>query len=50
LFAELFGVGGAAFACGLGECALNVSKTFVAAGWAKLWTMTWVRVDHRGLG
>jgi hypothetical protein len=29
---------------------LNVSKTFAATGWARLWTMTWARVDHRGPG
>jgi hypothetical protein len=29
---------------------LNVSKTFAATGWARLWTMTWARADHRGPG
>ena len=29
---------------------LNVSKTFVATGWARLWTMTWARADDRGPG
>ena len=27
---------------------LNASKTSVATGWARLWTMTWAREDHRG--
>ena len=28
----------------------NVSKTSAATGWARLWTMTWARADHRGPG